>query len=52
MPKEGECRVSPTGGEGDSSGSSLLIVLGIVAAGAIAIAGALGVSRVMRRSRL
>jgi len=42
----------PTGGEDDSSGSSLLIVLGIVAAGAVAIAGALGVSRVMRRSRL
>lgn len=42
----------PTGGEGDSSGSSLLIVLGIVAAGAIAVAGAFGVSRVMRRTRL
>lgn len=42
----------PTGGEGgDSSGSSLLIVMGIVAAGASAVLGALGVSRVVRRSR-
>jgi len=41
----------PTGGDGDSSGSSLLIVVGIAAAGAIAVAGALGVSRVMRRNQ-
>jgi len=41
----------PTGGDGDSSGNSLLIVLGIIAAGAIAIFGALGISRVVMRSR-
>ena len=41
----------PTGGEGDSSGSSLLIAIGIAAASAIAVLGALGVSRVVRGSR-
>ncbi len=41
----------PTGGEGDSSGSYLLIVMGIVAVGAIAVFGALGGWRVVRRSR-
>ncbi len=42
----------PTGGAEDgSSGSFLLIVMGIIAAGAIAVFGALGISRVVRRSQ-